>query len=134
MSDTACQERYMKTEKGKIARDRAAKKYRSSEKGRENIKKYEQSERGKRVHKKVLLKGRYGMTLTDFDILYNQQKGCCATCGKHQSELKESLSVDHNHITGKIRGLVCRKCNIVFGLVGDNVDILKQMVCYLTKI
>lgn len=43
-----------------------------------------------------------------------EQKGCCAICGKHQSKLKSKLHVDHCHVTGKVRQLLCKTCNIKF--------------------
>lgn len=43
--------------------------------------------------------------------LYNKQKGCCAICGRHAALFKKSLAVDHDHKTGRIRGLLCFACN-----------------------
>ncbi len=42
---------------------------------------------------------------------FEKQKGCCAICGKHQSQFKMRLALDHNHRTGKLRGLLCYRCN-----------------------
>jgi len=54
-------------------------------------------------------------TSKDFEkeraILFKQQKGRCAICGKHQNEFKRRLNLDHNHTTGQIRGLLCYYCN-----------------------
>lgn len=47
-----------------------------------------------------------------FDELYLEQRGRCAICGTHQSELKTALCIEHNHDTNKIRGLLCNRCNI----------------------
>jgi hypothetical protein len=44
--------------------------------------------------------------------MFGEQKGCCAICGKHRSEFKNGLAVDHDHKTGKIRKLLCIKCNV----------------------
>lgn len=65
-------------------------------------------------HENSRLKRIYGITLEEYNNFFKRQKGCCAICGKHQSVLKSALCVDHNHKTGKIRGLICRTCN--FGL------------------
>lgn len=62
------------------------------------------------------LKERYQLTIEDYNKLFQEQQGCCAICGKHQSELKHRLNVDHNHKTGKIRGLLCPKCNTALGV------------------
>ncbi|HEX4851715.1 MAG TPA: endonuclease VII domain-containing protein, partial [Puia sp.] len=53
----------------------------------------------------------YGVTPEKYNELFEFQRGRCAICGKHQSELKRKLFVDHNHETGKVRGLLCFKCN-----------------------
>lgn len=50
-----------------------------------------------------------------YNKMFNEQSGCCAMCGKHQSELKRRLDVDHNHISGKTRGLLCFPCNTGIG-------------------
>ena len=65
-----------------------------------------------------------------YDRLFFEQKGCCAVCGKHQSELKKALGVDHNHVTGQIRGLLCSACNFLIGHlekgeVGRGMEYLK---------
>ena len=90
---------------------------------------------GMRAHK---LKHKYNMTVEDYDYLWEQQNGVCAICGqeetmKHQNGKTTRLSVDHNHKTGKVRGLLCRKCNIVIGNAKDNIDILFKAIQYLRK-
>ena len=67
----------------------------------------------------------------DFDKMYAEQKGCCAICGRHQSELKKALGVDHNHITKKIRSLLCNKCNSGLGLFQDDSKLLSKASKYL---
>lgn len=74
-------------------------------------KEYEQSEHAKFLDRKRHLKCLYGLNITEYNRLFQQQNGCCAICGKHQSELKRKLDVDHDHRTNKIRGLVCNYCN-----------------------
>ena len=58
---------------------------------------------------------KYGITQEDFNTLFIKQKGCCAICGKHETDNKQRLAIDHCHNTGKIRGLLCIKCNIDLG-------------------
>lgn len=58
---------------------------------------------------------KYGITQEDYDRMFDNQKGCCAICGIHQSKLKQKLHVDHCHNTGKVRKLLCRNCNIHLG-------------------
>jgi len=57
----------------------------------------------------------YNITIEDYDVAYNKQRGCCAICGKHQSELSTRLCVDHDHKTNEFRGLLCVKCNGALG-------------------
>lgn len=55
----------------------------------------------------------------DYDRLYQIQQGKCTICNRHQSELGESLSVDHDHKTGVVRGLLCRRCNSRINIFDD---------------
>ena len=75
----------------------------------------------------------YGLTIEDYNDLFNKQNGCCVICNKHQSQLKRKLFVDHDHKTGKIRGLLCYRCNSVLGFSQDNIYLLQKMINYLIK-
>jgi DNA-directed RNA polymerase subunit RPC12/RpoP len=77
------------------------------------------------------LKYRFGISLKEYNEMFQLQNGRCAICGKHQSELSKSLSVDHNHDTKEIRGLLCQNCNSVLGHALDNVEILRACIDYL---
>ena len=57
------------------------------------------------------LKYRYDITLSDYNRMFEKQKGKCWICSTHISELKNPLQVDHSHITGAVRGLLCNRCN-----------------------
>jgi hypothetical protein len=81
--------------------------------------------------RKSHLKIAYGITLEDYNRMFNKQGGCCAICGKHQSELRKKLHVDHNHKTGKVRGLLCQNCNSVIGQSYENREILNNAILYL---
>lgn len=74
---------------------------------------------------------KFGITSEQYDQCFQSQKGCCAICGKHQSELKKALHVDHCHKTGKNRSLLCHKCNLVIGLFEDNDAALERAAGYL---
>ena len=54
---------------------------------------------------------KYGITIADYNEIFDAQDGRCAICEKHQMELDYLLCVDHCHSTGDIRGLLCRDCN-----------------------
>lgn len=71
------------------------------------------------------------MTVVEYDRLYQIQQGCCAICKRHQTELgNRALCVDHNHTTGKVRGLLCVKCNVRLDTFED-VDFTQKAKEYL---
>jgi Recombination endonuclease VII len=57
------------------------------------------------------LKASYGIDLSAYNQMLQIQKDCCALCQRHKSKFKYSLHVDHDHTTGRIRGLLCARCN-----------------------
>lgn len=62
-----------------------------------------------------------GVTQVQYLEMHRQQKGRCGICGKRlRSRRYKAFAVDHCHITGKIRGLLCTKCNTAIGLLDDN--------------
>jgi len=79
------------------------------------------------------LKQNYGITLEDYNMMLSNQHDCCAICKKHKDDLKVILGVDHNHTTGKVRGLLCNKCNIALGGFNDNIELLNNAISYLIK-
>lgn len=64
---------------------------------------------------KVRLKHRYNITPEQYDALNTQQKGLCAICGNPPRGKMQRLSVDHDHTTGRVRGLLCITCNRALG-------------------
>jgi hypothetical protein len=78
-------------------------------------------------------KSRYGVSTTEYERLLAEQEGLCACCGVSEADFGGYLCVDHCHVTGRIRGLLCRKCNTAIGLLGDNLDGLVAAVAYLKK-
>lgn len=75
----------------------------------------------------------YGITPEEHEALFIQQKFCCAICGTHQSELSKALCVDHDHLTGEVRGLLCNCCNMVLGKFDDNISLFEKAIEYLKK-
>ncbi|UZV40001.1 recombination endonuclease [Leptolyngbya phage LPP-2, strain SPI] len=75
-------------------------------------------------------KNRYGMSLSDYEKLFQLQDGKCAICRTKQPEGR-LLVVDHCHVTGDVRGLLCPKCNTGLGQFNDNSDLLKAAVNYI---
>lgn len=99
---------WTKTKAGKESICKTIKKYVISDKCRKRI---------KIVNRKNQLKLKYNLTVGGYDKMLQHQQGCCAICGIHQSELKKRLFVDHDHKTGKVRGLLCINCNCRLGVL-----------------
>lgn len=76
---------------------------------------------------------RYGLTLEQYQKIFEKQEGKCQGCKRHESELNHPLHVDHCHVTKKVRGLLCRECNALIGFAKDNPSILKNLINYLTS-
>jgi hypothetical protein len=88
---------------------------------------------------KIHIKRTYGITLEERNKILDSQNGCCAICKKPLSYLvseklkQKKLYIDHNHETGKIRGLLCSTCNTGLGMFKDNVEYLRNAITYLLK-
>jgi len=121
----------------KVCRKASKRKYNRTEAGkrttRANTKNYYMKNGGTKFRAGLNLKYLYGITPADFDRMFAEQKGCCAICGKHQSELKRALSVDHDHKTKVIRGLLCNNCNLAIGKLQDSSVLLRKAADYLEK-
>jgi DNA-directed RNA polymerase subunit RPC12/RpoP len=74
------------------------------------------------------LKKKYNLSVDQFEEMMKAQNYKCHICKK---SLKKYSAVDHNHKTRKVRGILCRKCNLGLGSAKDNVKILKNMIKYL---
>lgn len=78
------------------------------------------------------IKKTYGITLSDFESMLNQQGGGCAICGSPDHGGK-NWHVDHDHETGVVRGILCGGCNTALGGMKDNPDICISAAKYLWK-
>lgn len=90
----------------------------------------------KERQRRVVRAHRRGVTGVEYDAMLEKQNGLCLICGRPETALRADgsvkvLSVDHSHTTGKIRGLLCIRCNAALGLVNDDVATLHAMVAYL---
>lgn len=103
------------------------KKYRLEHPEESKQRQKEYSKTHKREAKNTKLKLYYGITIEHYETMYATQEGKCATCQTYYP----SLVVDHDHKTGKVRKLLCSKCNLALGYVNDNPEILKNMIEYL---
>lgn len=75
-------------------------------------------------------KRKYGITVDDYNQLLTEQEHSCKVCGKHESELDKALCVDHCHTHGHVRALLCSNCNLAFGLLFEDINIMKKMIEY----
>jgi len=82
--------------------------------------------------KMVDMKRKYHITKEEFEALVKYQDNKCGICGNVLDGKKEP-AVDHNHKTGKIRGLLCTKCNTGIGQLNEDVTILILAIKYLEK-
>lgn len=103
----------------------------------------ERSREYKRSHPEMRrrkgLKVNFGITLEEYNEMLIKQMGVCKICLKPETSIDgrnkrvKALAVDHDHITGKIRGLLCYSCNIGIGFLKDSSDLLKKAAEYLEE-
>lgn len=84
------------------------------------------------------LKHLYGITKEVLNQMYVNQEGCCAICSSPLSlevsnTKKGKAHIDHCHTTGKVRGLLCTKCNTLLGMAEDNTTTLYAAIQYLDR-
>lgn len=81
------------------------------------------------------LKKAYGITLDEYREMFDRQNGLCAICELPEADstngVAHLLAVDHDHETGKVRALLCKKCNTAIGLLGHDLNLLRTAVQYL---
>lgn len=77
---------------------------------------------------------KYGISIVDYDNLFEDQGGRCAICGSEDSRNgNRGLVVDHDHATGQVRGLLCGTCNTALGKFRDDPTILLSAISYLDR-
>lgn len=83
-------------------------------------------------YRKYALKRFYGMTLEDYDTLLLSQDGKCVGCKDTNPHSKSgNFHIDHSHLTGRVRGLMCSRCNTALGLMNEDLTILANLKLYL---
>jgi hypothetical protein len=81
----------------------------------------------------------YGISSHQYETMLAAQNGVCAICGQKERAVHGStgmpfnLSIDHDHQTGGIRGLLCQRCNRAIGLLGDDADVARKATEYLLR-
>lgn len=85
------------------------------------------------------LKVRYNITLNQYTEMLQKQNGKCAICGSEESALHnytkhiQRLAVDHCHLTGKVRGILCQDCNRGIAKFREDITRLENAIKYLSK-
>lgn len=79
----------------------------------------------------------HGITLEQYDAMFESQNGVCAICGKEETACNQygvrRLAIDHDHRTGEVRGLLCSRCNMGIGYLQDDIEILLNAADYLLE-
>lgn len=82
------------------------------------------------------LRKKFNLSIEDYDRMLEAQGGVCAICKQPETHKRndkvKALAVDHDHRTGKIRGLLCADCNTGIGKLKDSIDVLTSAVQYLS--
>ena len=91
-------------------------------------KEYKKTDQGKIADKRWRLKKRYGMSVDAWDSMYQEQNGLCKIC-----KASPVQHTDHCHTTGKIRGLLCHKCNAGLGMFNDDPELFTKAIAYLAR-
>lgn len=100
----------------------------------------ETGEAARRNERDGMLRRVYGIGIAEYDALYAKQQGRCAICrqepnqrgGRGRTTLL-SMMVDHDHVTGQVRGLLCNDCNQGLGRFRDDPALLRAALLYLTE-
>lgn len=96
-------------------------------------KRYRQNnlEKTKQMSREGHIRRKFGLTVEEYESMLNSQNKVCAIC-KQDCNTGNRLAVDHNHKTGKIRGLLCKNCNTSIGLLKENINVLENAIIYLS--
>jgi len=84
-------------------------------------------------------KRNFGITLAEYNEKFSKQKGLCSICGNEETSFdsrtgsKRKLAIDHCHKRGKIRDLLCWRCNGTLGKIDEDLDLLKKIENYIIK-
>jgi len=106
---------------------------------------YHRSAKRRNLQRSLYIKRTYGVSVAYLEELLAFQNERCAICGRHwtacatarhyeyETMFLQHLYVDHDHETGKVRGLLCNKCNSAIAFLGENLALLDPLEGYLRK-
>lgn len=86
----------------------------------------------KGIHKRVANLKTFGLTIKEYEEMLFTQNNQCAICGTFQCSSGRRFAIDHCHQTGRIRGLLCLRCNQAIGKFHDNYFLLQQAADYVS--
>ena len=75
----------------------------------------------------------YGITHEIYLKMLEEQNGCCKICCVSEEESGKRLHVDHSHKTGKVRGLLCTRCNTAIGKFKEDPEIIRRAIEYVER-
>jgi hypothetical protein len=86
-------------------------------------------------NKEGKLRTTYGLSASAFNDMLKAQGFKCGCCGGPfaSNNHKRPMHVDHNHQTGKVRGILCGGCNLILGHAKDSIEVLQRAIFYLQK-
>ena len=102
--------------------------YKQTKAGKRSNLKYRRKPEVKLRYQNYRLKKRYGITIKNYWDLVAKQNGVCLICNKSDGH---KLHIDHDHKTGKVRGLLCGSCNRGLGMFKEDIKHLKSAIKYL---
>lgn len=98
---------------------------------KDQFRKYYLKEKVSGSRRETHLRKRYEIGSEDYEKLYRSQNGCCAICKQSHVDGTPRLTVDHDHKTNVVRGLLCFRCNVGVGNFRDNPDLMRSAIEYL---
>lgn len=97
-----------------------------------NAKKYSKTKEHKQTERDRFLKATYGIMEKDYEMMFRKQNGACAICSSINLNGRR-LHIDHDHKSGRVRGLLCSSCNVALGHVKENISRLHLMQEYIER-
>jgi hypothetical protein len=83
------------------------------------------------IRRRGKIKQKYGISTEEYHVMYIEQGKVCAICKLAHD--RRPMNIDHCHKTGKVRGLLCDKCNLAIGLLNDDADLVNNLEGYLRE-
>lgn len=114
----------------RLCRKRSDDLYRMKPETRQRERAYRASEQGRQVERRKRCR-RFGLSVDDYEQMLAEQLGVCAICGAAPEGKR--LAIDHDHQTGRVRGLLCTFCNIALGGFRDSPELLGRAISYLAN-